>query len=305
MSAEPARRDGMVDSPTLLIRDLIAAGVDADLVARVSVLAARVAELDRRRASDAERQRKSRANRHVTSRESRESQDITPPPSNGFPTPLPITTPSPSSELRSSEILSGRRPDARYSSEFEAFWKAYPRSQNMSKKEAFDVWKRLPIEDREAATRAVPKYVEFLRSKPDHPAIHACRFLAKRRFDGFLEPTQAASSTSGREQMEREAEEIRKRRMEQRNAAAANGAAASNAGVETADGRGIERPGNEEKLLAPSSSPRDSSAQSGVRRVADHPTGNGRMERMVGLFREEGMDACSDEADGFLPRCRH
>ncbi len=69
----------MSDETTALIRDLIEAKVDASLIARVSVLAARVSDLDRRRASDSERQRRRRVNgshvSHVTSRESRVSRD--------------------------------------------------------------------------------------------------------------------------------------------------------------------------------------------------------------------------------------
>jgi len=72
----------MDDETTMLVRDLIAAGVDASLIARVTGLAARVADLDRRRAADAARQRKRRSKLvvtgdHVTSQVSR---DVTPPP---------------------------------------------------------------------------------------------------------------------------------------------------------------------------------------------------------------------------------
>lgn len=74
----------------------------------------------------------------------------------------------------------------RYPEDFEnGFWKPYPRTPVMSKKEALTAWKRLAPEDREKAVAAVNPYLAFLRSKPDHPAVHACRFLSQRRFDGF------------------------------------------------------------------------------------------------------------------------
>lgn len=77
------------------------------------------------------------------------------------------------------------------SDDFEIFWKAYPRTPNMSKSEAWKAWQRLSDEDRIAATAAVSKYIAFLRSKTDHPTVHACRFLSQRRFDGFNEAVSA------------------------------------------------------------------------------------------------------------------
>jgi hypothetical protein len=74
------------------------------------------------------------------------------------------------------------------SDDFEEFWKRYPKTPNMSKSEAWKAWQRLSDEDRIAATAAVPKYIGFLRSKTDHPTVHACRFLSQRRFEGFNEP---------------------------------------------------------------------------------------------------------------------
>jgi hypothetical protein len=77
----------------------------------------------------------------------------------------------------------GPRP---YSVEFENdFWKPYPRTPVMSKQEAWREWLRLPVDDRGKATAAVAPYVAFLKSKPDHPAVHACRFLKQKRFEGF------------------------------------------------------------------------------------------------------------------------
>jgi uncharacterized protein YdaU (DUF1376 family) len=73
----------------------------------------------------------------------------------------------------------------RYSDEFEEFWKAYPRTPIMSKKEAFRTWNGISEADHRAAVVSLNAYKAFLASKPDHPAVHACRFLSQRRFDGF------------------------------------------------------------------------------------------------------------------------
>jgi hypothetical protein len=73
-----------------------------------------------------------------------------------------------------------------YSEEFETkFWQPYPRTPNMSKLEAWQVWAKLAPEDRLKACEAIEPYKRFLRTKPDLETVHACRFLSKRRFDGF------------------------------------------------------------------------------------------------------------------------
>lgn len=89
--------------------------------------------------------------------------------------------------------LSGSGPDDRpkaksavsYSQAFESFWSIYPRTPNMSKKEASDAWRKLDNADRAACVAAVPGYVAFLKGKPDLETIHACRFISKRRFEGY------------------------------------------------------------------------------------------------------------------------
>ena len=58
----------------------------------------------------------------------------------------------------------------------------------MSKSEAWKAWQRIPPEDQNAAALSVSKYTAWLKTKPDHPVVHACRFLSQRRFDGFNEP---------------------------------------------------------------------------------------------------------------------
>lgn len=83
-----------------------------------------------------------------------------------------------------SDNAAGKKGEIAYPEAFESFWSAYPKTPNMSKKEAFDSWKKLTAEEREQCIRAVPGYVAFLKSKPTLETIHACRFISKRRFEG-------------------------------------------------------------------------------------------------------------------------
>lgn len=111
------------------------------------------------------------------------------------PPALPEPSPSPTEKCPQREEEGDKREKKEdrpkrvrtlYSEAFEEFWKAYPRTPNMSKSEAWRAWQRLPPEDQTLATAAIPKYRSWL--KPDHPIVHACRFLSQRRFDGFNEP---------------------------------------------------------------------------------------------------------------------
>lgn len=72
-----------------------------------------------------------------------------------------------------------------YSADFDEFWLAYPTDALMSKKQAFDAWKRLTPEDRAKARSAVAAFVAYCRKKPDYRPLHAVRFLTQRRFDGL------------------------------------------------------------------------------------------------------------------------
>ncbi|MDX1193731.1 hypothetical protein GOL96_19605 [Sinorhizobium medicae] len=93
-----------------------------------------------------------------------------------------------------SETSSDEKPKSKrqsYPEQFEAFWKAYPTDRNMSKKEAFDAWKKLDADDRAACIAAIPGYRDLLKSKPTLETLHACRFITKRRFEGYApEPPQ-------------------------------------------------------------------------------------------------------------------
>lgn len=68
------------DTPTDLLRDLIAAGLDPSLIARISLMVSRASEIDRRREMDAARQQKLRDKRHVSHANhvmSRDERDVT------------------------------------------------------------------------------------------------------------------------------------------------------------------------------------------------------------------------------------
>lgn len=89
-------------------------------------------------------------------------------------------------------------------SDFEEFWKAYPRSRNMSKSDALRAWKvlesggKLPsIAD---LLKAISSYKTFLAAESRkrgsaYPAKHAQGWLTGRRWEGFLEQKSAAETT--------------------------------------------------------------------------------------------------------------
>jgi hypothetical protein len=77
---------------------------------------------------------------------------------------------------------------------FEAFWKDYPKTPVMSKKEAATAWGKLSAGDQSAALLAVAPFNEWLAKQKDHPVVHACRFLSQRRFDGFKPSPEIVST---------------------------------------------------------------------------------------------------------------
>lgn len=87
------------------------------------------------------------------------------------------------SETSSDPKPSRKRND--YPEAFEAAWKAYPTDPNMSKAEAFDAWKKLDAADMDALAASIRPFADYCRAHPDYRPIHMCRFIAKRRFDGF------------------------------------------------------------------------------------------------------------------------
>lgn len=104
-------------------------------------------------------------------------------------------------EIEANASLSETSSDARrkpkgneaYTSEFEAFWLAYPRSPNMSKLKTFAAWRKLSDDDQRVCAAGVAPYRAFLAAKDDHPTMHATTFIIERRFDGFLEQAAAAA----------------------------------------------------------------------------------------------------------------
>jgi hypothetical protein len=86
-----------------------------------------------------------------------------------------------------------RRPRKSYSDEFESFWGAYPDKTNNSKTMAAAEWDKLSPEDQSAAVASLPRFAAFLKSRPDHPCVHAERYLKWRRFEGFAAPESSDS----------------------------------------------------------------------------------------------------------------
>ena len=72
-----------------------------------------------------------------------------------------------------------------YPSDFEEAWKAYPTHSGMSKAEALPHWRKLSVEDRAKVLPSIAGYAAFLKTKPDLEVVHFCRYLSKRRFEGF------------------------------------------------------------------------------------------------------------------------
>ena len=78
---------------------------------------------------------------------------------------------------------------APYPQEFEADWRSYPTSPIMSKKAAYEKWKRLDAEDRAAFRAAIPKYKAYLK-QPENAWLHPCHlvvFINQRRWEAFAE----------------------------------------------------------------------------------------------------------------------
>lgn len=89
--------------------------------------------------------------------------------------------------------VSGGKPKAltkkrqSYPEAFEAAWKAYPTTANMSKAEGHKAWAKLDDEDRQKVAKAIPGFVAYCKAHPDYPPIYFERFIRQRRFDGYAE----------------------------------------------------------------------------------------------------------------------
>jgi hypothetical protein len=97
----------------------------------------------------------------------------------------PTAAPSPQKPKRTQSLA----PRA-YTSAFEAFWAAYPKTTTTNPKaEAFDVWEQLTPEDRQTATASLPRFGENCRSQqarwPEFQPCGATVYLRKRRFEDY------------------------------------------------------------------------------------------------------------------------
>jgi hypothetical protein len=115
-------------------------------------------------------------------------------------TPLADRKPDASLEKRREEVEKEKKNVAKRvrdacSPEFEDFWKKYPTTPVMSKKQAWAEWQKLTEPDQSAALAAVAPFKEWLAKQKDHPVVHACRFLSQRRFEGFKPSLEVVAST--------------------------------------------------------------------------------------------------------------
>lgn len=78
-----------------------------------------------------------------------------------------------------------------YPEQFENCWKKYPTDQNMSKKEAYDEWKKLSDEDKASLDASIPAFKAFCEKDTTYRPIHMCRYISKRRYDGFKPQEQS------------------------------------------------------------------------------------------------------------------
>ena len=88
------------------------------------------------------------------------------------------------------------RTKVEYSEQFEIFWKGYPTDSNMSKKEAYVVWKKLTSEKRELAIKSLPAFRGYCSSNSDYRPVHACRYLSYERFEGHAQTTDKLKISS-------------------------------------------------------------------------------------------------------------
>lgn len=115
----------------------------------------------------------------------------------GMPDACPLPTPTVEDTSVSSLSVSegsraAKQPRKRnaYPDDFEAAWLAYPTTRNMSKAEALPEWRKLSADDRAMVPASIAGYRDFLKTKPDLEVIHFCRYLSKRRFEGFAQSSQ-------------------------------------------------------------------------------------------------------------------
>lgn len=103
------------------------------------------------------------------------------------------------------EDMSGSATPDGYSPAFQSFWKSYPRTENMSKKAAFDAWnkqkKHLP--PLESLLVCLAKYRSFIDSETkvqgrQYPVKHAQGWLNERRWETYLTQQEAQNPQAAR-----------------------------------------------------------------------------------------------------------
>ena len=67
----------------------------------------------------------------------------------------------------------------------------------MGKFEAFEVWEKLPNEERELAMASLPAFREYCKAHPDYRPVHAERYLKKKRFEGHAAVTATPTESLG------------------------------------------------------------------------------------------------------------
>jgi uncharacterized protein YdaU (DUF1376 family) len=110
---------------------------------------------------------------------------------------LASSSPSPSTTSSQSSDVCPKRVRTKYPDDFEVFWEGYPTDANMSKKEAHDIWRRMPADARSKAMASLPAFRAHCSANPDYRPIHACRYLTKERYEGFAAVAEKTSAAAG------------------------------------------------------------------------------------------------------------
>lgn len=72
-----------------------------------------------------------------------------------------------------------------YTSEYEAFWNAYPSTAGQSKLNGFKAWQQLSVTDQAAALASLPAYAAELKAEAWRKAKHVQGYLNGRYFETF------------------------------------------------------------------------------------------------------------------------
>ena len=86
--------------------------------------------------------------------------------------------------VRSKKVAKARRRFA-YSDEFEAFWKAYPDTNNNSKPKAFELWMNLQNAEQDLAYAGLRFLADYCRKNPTYRCLHATTYISQRRWESY------------------------------------------------------------------------------------------------------------------------